>query len=203
LWSFGCQKKGGLYNHLVNKKRAPSILSKQWIKDKIKKSLKMEYPSLNPELWRTLYSDSDNVENFNAWLELILSPDKYFIGEGYKTNKMSNFAGLLTYRYLNLYTYRKNFENIDSNQKLEQYDIEENFMNFIIRNESLEEDLIEVGEQLEWNMDVLNSILNANQKRTNNSKRNRDYKHYYNDQSISLVSKYDDFLIKKYGYSFE
>lgn len=200
LWAFGCQNKGGLYSRLVKNK---SYITKRGIKHLLKRSLGLEYSQINPEIWRELYSDPNNHENFNSWLSLILSSDKHSIGVGYKRNKMSKFSGLLTYRYLKLYTYRKQFTNIDSEYKLEKYDIEENFMDFIIKNENINEALIELADKLDYNIDALSKILGENQEKTNKSNRNRDYRPYYDDKSISLVAKYDNYIINKYNYRFE
>ena len=162
----------------------------------------MEYKWLKPEIWRELYSDPYNYKNFNKWLQLILSHEEFEIGEGYKTKKLSKFAGLLTYRYITLYTYRKQLKNIDSLVALNQYDSNENFMDIIIKNETIQEDLAEFSKKINYNIEDLNNIIKKYQKRTNKSSRHRDYRKYYNDESILLVEKYEKFIINKYSYQF-
>lgn len=200
LWAFGCGNVGALHNRLTRNRFTNFSIEK--VKHLIKISLRMEYSWLKPEIWRELYSDSNNYKNFNKWLQLILSREKFEIGEGYKIKKLSKFAGLLTYRYITLYTYRKQFENIDSLVALNQYDSNENFMDVIIKNESIHEDLAEFSKKINYNIDDLNNILKNHQKRTNKSSRDRDYRKYYKDESILLVEKHEKFIINKYGYQF-
>lgn len=201
LWSFGCGKEGGLYQRLVYADRI-FFNDSQAVKQQDGGRSGLDYPISDPALWKRLYSDPYNIENFNHWLRLILSSEKYSTGEEYKTNRMSEFAGFLTYRYLRLYTYRRQFNNIDSEVRLEEYDVEENFMDFIIRTENLNDDLMQLASKLGYNMETVNNILDESKERSNSSNRNRDYRPYYSDQSISLVSKYESYIIKKYDYSF-
>ncbi len=200
LWAYGCQKQGGLYGRLT---KDDSLLSKDNLKHILKRYMNRGYPRLNPTIWRQLYSDPNNYANFNSWLHLILSIDKHDIGEDYKINTLSEFSGLLTFRYLRLYTYRKNFKNIDSRVKLKEYDINENFMDFTIKNERINEDLITLAKKIHFEEKKLISILKNYTGRINKSSRERDYRKYYNDKSISLVEKYEQFIVDKYNYQFE
>ncbi len=206
LWTYGCQKMGWLYSELTKEytfSGEHSYFGEEGIKFFIKKTLGMEYARLDPEIWKKIYSDPFNFENFNSWLELVLSPDKFYIPGGYKKNKMSDFAGFFTWRYLRLYTYRRKFLSIHSKEELLDYDRNENFMGLIIRNEALDDGIIELAKKIDFDLDKLNKILSKYQERTNKSERIRDYRKYYNDKSISLVSQYDSLIIEKYNYKFE
>ena len=76
-------------------------------------------------------------------------------------------------------------------------------MGLIIRNEALDDGIIELAKKIDFDLDKLNKILSKYQERTNKSERIRDYRKYYNDKSISLVSQYDSLIIEKYNYKFE
>lgn len=198
LWAYGCGQKGALYSRLTRHEDR----TKLFIKKIIKKNLNIGFSKLDSELWKQLYSDVNNHENFNIWLSLILSRKKHDIGENFKTHKISEFSGLLTYRYLRLYTYRKKLHDIQSLKDLKTYDMNENFINITIKNESLHEDLFENAKDLNFSQEKLKTILEGFKEKTNRSSRNGDYRIYYNNESVNLVEKYEKFIIEKYNYHF-
>lgn len=200
LWAFGCLKKGFLYNQLT---RNFPLFSKRGRK-RILRGLKREqYTWLNRRIWKNLYSDPNNIEHFNTWLKLILSNDKFEIGDDYKVKTYSNFAGFLTHKYLHLYTERKGVSAIRSLSELQAYDAKHNFMNVILRNETLNEDFLNLARAINYDTDILRKILDQNQERTNASNRKRDYREYYDKESVELVEEYEQFIIDKYNYGFE
>lgn len=201
LWAFGCQQGGGLHTRLTTQKDLKAT-SKKGIKHLAKRSLGLEYRRLDKEIWKKLYSDPTNYDNFNNWLSLILSEEKHDIGERYKATKLSQYAGLLTYRYLKLYTYKNRFDAIGSQEELREYDEAQNFMDVMIRNESLHEDLLEASVALGFNEEELAEILKGYQDKTNTSSRDSDYRKYYSDISVALVENKEKLIIDKHGYRF-
>lgn len=200
LWAYGCQNMGVLYRRLTkNYKR----FSKEGLKEEKLRLFPDQFPYLSFEKWRKVYSDPYNTANFNEWLALILSDEKHELGEGYKQNSMSDFAGLMTFRYLFLYTYRKGFTSIDSPEKLVEYDAKENFMDIVIRNEAIHKELMENATRFGSNQEELEVILEQFTKRSNTSERENDFRKYYTRDSIELVSEKEKFVIDKYSYSFE
>jgi len=133
----------------------------------------------------------------------LLSGKKQDTGKEFKANKISKFSGFLTYRYLKLYTYRNTFDNIRSLKDLKIYDSNENFMNVIIRNETLHEDLYENAKTLNFTPEKLTAVLEGYKEKTNRSKRNEDYRIYYTDESVYLVEEYENLIVEKYNYHFE
>lgn len=204
LWAYGCQGEGAFFNRLT-KMRGPetSRLSLKRIKVSIKKLMDIEYPYLNHSIWKELYSDPNNFDNFRSWLKLVLSGKRIDIGENYKQSKLSGFSGLLTYRYLNLYTHRAHLPGVNSFAELKKYDEKNNFMNLIIKNECIHENIRDLAKRLNYNIENLNAILVKYQNRTNKSLRERDYKKYYCQETESLVGRYEKFIIDKYNYRFE
>lgn len=77
------------------------------------------------------------------------------------------------------------------------------FIDRIIRNESLHEDLAKIANELNYDPVKFQKIIKKYRERTNKSKRDRDYRKYYNEESVELVAKYDQLIIDKYGYTFE
>lgn len=205
LWAYGCDKKGGLYNVLTQNRSKPKLLSKKGVKcffENIFSKNQDEYFWLNPEIWRKFYEDSENYENFNTWLSLILSKEKFRIGENYKSSHLSEFVGFFTYRYIKLYTYGNHLDKVKSISDLMKYDAEENFMDEIIKNEHINQGLILIANKLKYDLTKLKNILKRHNKRTNKSNRDKDYRKYYNKESIELVEKYDSFIIEKFNYKF-
>ena len=202
LWSFGCKKRGGLRFRLINQEDS-SFLSKKGIRGILKKRWKSEYPKLDKKIWLSLYSDPYNYNNFNRWLELILSVGNHNLGEGFKTKKLSEFSGLLTYRYVKLYTATPKLDRIRSYEELKSYDSKENFINEIIKKETLLEDIERLAERLQFKQEKLIRIINQINSKPNASIREKDYRKYYTDESISMVKKYEKLIIDKYQYTFE
>lgn len=204
LWAFGCQHKGLLYQ-LVTKSSNISTLpiTKRKVKSTLMRCLGKEYKWLDSKIWKQLYSDVNNFDNFNIWLNIILSKSKIEIGEGYKKSNISNFSGLLTYRYLNLFTYKNTPKSIKSFSELIEYDKENNFMDIIIKNEAINDGITKLAKELNYQTSNVNDILNKYQNRTNASIRDRNYRAYYTEDSIKLIEDYEKFIINKYNYSFE
>jgi len=202
LWSFGCKKRGGLRYRLINQEEL-NFLGKKGIRQVLKRRLKLGYPKLDKEIWLSLYSDPYNYKNFNRWLELILTVSKHDLGEGFKAKKMSEFSGLLTYRYLRLYTADHKFYRIGSYEELKSYDKKENFINEMIRKEALLEGLERLAGRLDYQQEKLIRIINQIKSKPNASIRDKDYRKYYTDESISMVEKYEKLIIDKYKYTFE
>jgi len=196
LWSFGCQGKGGLYTRLTN-----GIDIKTFVKEK----LNILYPKLNPSFWANLYSDPEDKENFRIWLKYILLVNKHSIGEGFKESSISNIVGLLTYRYIKLFTFfgTEILNSLSSLTELEHHDSRNNFIDFIIRNEHINKDIISISKDIGIDSSAAKSVIKAiSNKRTNSSIRNKDYKVYYDDETANLIREKEYFIIKKYNYAF-
>ena len=170
----------------------------------IKEKIGLLYPKLDSKVWSKLYSDPFKIYNFSSWLKLILSVGKHDIGEKYNTSKMASFAGLLTYRYAKLFTYngKEEVKRIESPTELKTHDKRSNFLDIVIRNESLHDSILENTGKMNQNQKQVKDVIAKFKERTNTSIRNLDYRKYYNDESINLVGKYEKFIIDKYGYRF-
>jgi hypothetical protein len=193
LWAFGCMQKGSLYCKVTKNNKTGS---------KQKRSI----PFINFQgnyNWEELYSDTYNPKLFRKWLKLILMKKSIDIGEGYKSSYLSRFAGLLTYRYLNLYTYHiekaiPEYRNFD---EMVMHDKKNNFMDIIIRKNRLQTDLFENTDKLGININLLKQALIDSNFDKNDSNR-KEYTWYYDDKSIHLVGEKEKLIIEKYGYCF-
>ena len=203
LWAFGCEGKGGLYERVVNGIPGSSGIIGVF-KSLAKSLIRRENARLAPELWGELYSDVRNTANFRLWLRTILEVGDHSIGEGYKESPMAHFAGLLTYRYIKLYTYegRKAVRKLQSMNELLEYNRDNNFIDIIIRNEDIHGDLVAAASKLGYAAEKVEQVVNSFQERTNKSTRERDYTHYYDQEARQLVGDYEKFIIDKHGYQF-
>jgi hypothetical protein len=204
LWTFGVQGKGDLRRQLTHKHVLHSL--KQTIKNP-----KGNYPILfqellkNTILWRDVYDSGDNVGSFRKWLRLIHDPsNSHFIGEGYGATKITSFCGLMTYRYICLCCQNigklTNLSLISNYADLVQFEKNNCYIDFFVRQESLEENLCEAVDKVRPLTHKEKEFIYG-AKKTNTSKRSLMILDYYDEVSIELIRNRDRFLIEKFGYS--
>jgi hypothetical protein len=116
---------------------------------------------------------------------------------------LSGFAGLLTYRYLNLYSYgfREASLKIRNYTDLIRYDREENFMDIVIRKENLHENIAGSAEKLGMERSRIVECLAHGAANLNASNR-KEYAWYYDEKSKNLVAGKEQLVIDKYSYVF-
>lgn len=192
LWAFGCMKRGTLY--------------KQVTKIDLKRIINNPKSIFTAMKWRSVYSDRSDPKTFQKWLKMIFSKDgAYHCKKEYGRSPISTFAGLLTFRYLRLYTsqFHKNRHAISNYNQLEKYDKKNNFIDHFLRTENLNNDLLNLMHDMQIPEDKIKKLSSTHmQKKTNRSKR-KSYQHYYNDETIKLVQEREKFIIEKYNYSFQ
>ena len=202
LWAYGCSGKGSLRNSLTRHNPYEIVNGFFLVKiGKIKNEL--EKPI---KLWETTYQDYKNPESFRKWLKLINDPKrKIDMNEGYPDHNISNFAGIMTYRYCRLYHkdffLKKNQIKLRNYDDLVNFDKTNNLLDFIIRNESLEDDFIKVLKKIGYDLDE-NKIkfIHDNSKNKTFKSKHFDSSYYYDNETIDLVAKSEKFIIEKYGY---
>lgn len=202
LWAFGCAGKGSL-NYTLTRRDLFDILN-GFITGKIDKiKNELEKPV---KIWKNTYRDYKNPENFRKWLKLMHDPiRKKDINEGYPEHSISNFTGIMTYRYCRLYHrdffLKKNQVSLKNYGDLIEFDKTHNLLDFIIRNESLEDDVVDVLKKVGYNLDEnkIKLIYENSKKKTHKSK-HYDSCFYYNKETVDLIAKSEKFIIEKYGY---
>jgi len=185
LWAFSCMQRGGLFTHTAKK----NILRK------------LKHPKTfftSAKEWQKVYSDPEDPELFKKWLEMLLCTRRKDIACFGDTTKI---IGYMTYKYFELYTYnfKKAFKTIRTYEQLSGFDQQNNFIDFFITSENLENDfrllMIKTGIQKE----VIDNVLNI--PKTNPSQR-KHYRDYYNNDLIELVREKDKLIIEKHNYNF-
>ena len=204
LWAYGCGGKGELYHNVAV--HWPVIV---WLlRDPGYTIRTLPYQFKKPaRRWRRTYQSSDQPQLFREWLHLMLDPKrKYDLLERYADTPISSYAGLLTYRYIFLFSRnaRDLFtkpEAVQSLADLRAFDRQNNQLDHVIRNESLEDDLIQVltacGAQLTEAQ--IQTIRQSG--RTNASSRKRTLDYYYDQETLELVRSREQFIIDKYRYA--
>jgi hypothetical protein len=204
LWAYGCGGNGTLYHSvalhwpvLVRLLRNP-VYTISMLPHEFKKPARR---------WRRTYQSPDQPQLFREWLHLMLDPArKYDLLEGYADTPISSYAGLLTYRYIFLFSRnaREMFtrpEAVQSLADLQAFDRQNNLLDHVIRNEALEDDLIQTltacGVQL---TDAQIQTIRQS-GRTNASSRKRTLDYYYDQETLELVRSREQFIIDKHGYT--
>lgn len=187
LWAFGCMKKGGVYEQLTNKR----------LINKLKNPKKLFHSS--PE-WIKVYETSDDPALFRNWLKMILITNRNDLHE-YKRVNQEIRIGLMTSRYINLYTTdihseRNQLHNFDD---IIQFDKKNNFIDIFLYNETLDQDIKALLTRLQIQKSIIQQLVNA--PRTNASKR-KNYQEYYDEETRNLVAGMDKFIIAKHNYTF-
>jgi hypothetical protein len=189
LWSFGVLGDGDLMKRLT--KRNDSRLSHEL--------------SENVTLWRDLYDRGDNVDSFRKWLKLIHNPgNSHFMGEGYANTAIVSFCGFMTYRYL--YLCCQNISElinpglISSYTDLVQFEKNNCYISFFIRQESLKDNLCKAVEKVRPITREEKELIYGAEKALV-SKRRFLISDYYDKESIELVRSRDRLLVTKFDYS--
>jgi hypothetical protein len=116
---------------------------------------------------------------------------------------LSQYAGLLTYRYARLYASETESlfppEGLRTLEALQAFDQRHNVTSLMIRNESLEDDLITVLKTVGHTIDESAEAKIRIAQKTNTS-RHKPTSEYYDAETIELVARREAFIIGKYGY---
>jgi len=203
LWTFGVQGGGGLRQVLTNReyRKAIALLPRHpvWALDALRREMRKDIA-----LWRGVYDDDTNVDSFRQWLRQIHDPENAaWLGEGYGDTAVTGFCGFMTYRYLSLCcadTWKlKDRRCVSSVADLQEFDRESCYIDYVIRQEFLEEDFIEAVERVRpLDVAARERILGA--RKTNTSRRSLTVADYYDDRSVDLVATRDRLLIDKFRY---
>jgi len=202
LWAYGCAGKGGLYDCLTSPLRIRGHGFRHFPLFALK-SLAHEFHRSARD-WIYLYRSSEDAESFRTWLYYIHDRNnRYHLGEGYARSPISQYAGLLTYRYVCLYA--NNVEVIYSKavkspERLKILIDHELVLNFTIRNERLEDDLVIALKKCGVEIGSSRAECIYSSRRTNVTQRQRDLGFYYDTDTSKLVRDRDQFIISKYGY---
>ncbi len=203
LWSFGCLGNGGLY-HRITSRIFTGLYNLKYPLNTIRAFINELIKPIDK--WRHLYSDWKNPKLFRKWLKTIFNPKRrYDLKEKYGFSPISEYGGFLTYRYLYLYSrdvkkiYSKKY--VGNINKLYEFDENNNMLCYVIRNENLENDLINILNKIGVSLSDKIIAKIKSFRKTNTSKRKKSLESYYDRKTSNLVKEKEKFLIDKYNYS--
>ena len=213
LWAYGCRGQGSVKHQLCRK------FSPVYCWDELPREMDKHYLSASQwyrqflgefnkpiEFWVDCYSDIENPDKFRQWLAVLLSSERVFdMGGGFAHSPISTRFGLMTYRYIRLFTdfkvdiyNNRALANLDGiNRAMEDFGL----VDWVIRNESLELDLLEglslAGIELR---DQQKADLQAGSTSKINSSKHKGSAFYYDQQSLDIVAQREAYIINRYGY---
>lgn len=203
LWTYGVQGQGGLHDRLTHKHYRKGLRSFHrapldkliFLMDEVRK---------DTQPWAEVYQDGQDVALFRRWLQMVHTPDNaVWLGEGYDSSGLSGVCGFMTYRYLYLCCQtRQNValtRNIKNIAALEEYDRTHCYIDSFIHQETLEDHLCTILQDLGSLEESERDLIYSMQK-TNTSRRPLKITDYYDQASIELVRERDALLIHKFSY---
>lgn len=203
LWTYGLQGKGALMHRLTRRRlRNPMAALLSNPVDGL--GAFADELSKDTGKWRGAYARDQDGESFRSWLRMIHDPgNRNLLGEGYGSAGIAGFCGFMTYRYLylccaNADTLRKQAAIRDTDA-LAAFDRENCYIDFFIKQESLEETFCQAVEKIRpLTPEERQRIMGA--PKTNTSRRKLTTADYYDRETIDLVHRRDRLLIDKFGY---
>ena len=199
LWAFGCRGMGGVHQNTTNSHnnyRVLSVRGNNSLNERTPDSLFQDRIAFRKDL----YVDIDDAERFRRWL--YLSQDKNYRGDidlEYVNFPLSEFAGLLTYRYLDLFC-NGDLVRLHHLEQLKIFIDQNGIVDYFIRNEFLEDDLIAVLSKCGEHISQLNRQVIYCTDKSNVSLRKVSTRYYYDTDTIEPIRQREQFVIEKFGY---
>jgi hypothetical protein len=203
LWAYGCDQRGAVYHKVTREKK--SIRGLGWRRNPYKAFLKL-FHSRDPQKWKDTYSDVDDAEAFREWLYMMHDP-KYQpdIEEGYSDSAVSQNAGLLTFRYLYLFCTKdgewNNLNKLSTLDEISNYENEQCFIDYFIRNENLEKDIFRCIKEIDEELPDHTKKKILTTRRINASSKKYGPEYYYDAATEELVAEREQLIIDKFRYT--
>jgi hypothetical protein len=205
LWAYGCDRKGDFFSNVTT--TGIRLRNRGWKKHPYSLFVELleSRPNWHAEQWRRTFRDANDAGAFREWLYM-LHDETYWpdVGEGYWRHGLNRFAGLLTYRYMKIFTCRKgeldNLRTLSTPEQLAEHERKNCFIDYFIRNERLESDLLDTLQSMKLEIpgDVAAGMMSR--PRTNTSSKKHGPGHYYDAETEKLVGDRDRLIIDKFGY---
>lgn len=206
LWAYGCQAKGAIYAQLTLP--FPQIAYRLFRQSMLHLG---DWPSATKKIvnhrqknhadWQGLYASSDDVSLFRDWLRMLLSTKgKRLLMEEYPHLPLRNFAGLLTFRFLRIFVdyrvWQTHAHLIDCQSGIETCYRQHGIVDYFIRTEHLEDDLMNILKHLDIYYDPAEIACS----KKSNASNHRGSHLYYDNETIELVRAQERLLIEEFGY---
>lgn len=205
LWAYSCDSKGDFFDNVTTtgirlRKRGWRLRPYALLVETLRSR-----PNWHASQWRRTFRDINDAGAFRDWLYM-LNDETYFadVGEGYWRYPLNRFAGLLTYRYMKLFTCKTGeldlLQAVSTPAQLADHETAHGFIDHFIRNEHLEADLLAALQRMPIDLPAAFAArLNA-APRTNTSSKKHGTGYYYDADTEQLVANREQLIIDKFGY---
>src|SRR5262245_47632198 len=184
LWAFGCDGNGELYT---------CTTSHQFWGNPVSGASTARGIRGDPAAWKACYTNADDADAFRRWLPLVMEGPLPRPVVAYGAASMTRFAGLMTYRYVHLFCrYPSRGSELTEMADLDglvRYEQRYGFITHFIRNEALEDGLIEGlrGAGIAFNVADVEWIRSRAKIKTYASSRRHDTSYFYTPETAALV----------------
>lgn len=210
LWAYGSKGLGNVHNAVTRTRwqhlRRRAQISQGGIKSYYWRLLRAARSGSRAAEWQSCYANANDPVLFRKWLALMYSSDgRQDLTEGFPYSPVSRFAGLLTYRYCDLFfaweDWRDGRHRVTTLDELETLDAGSCLLDCIIRTEFLEEDLLIALDRAGYRLGKeIETEIRAAAK--SNASSHRPYTDYYDEKSVELVARNEALIISKHGYEY-
>jgi len=205
LWAYGCDNKGDFHSNVTT--TGIRLRKRGWKLHPLSTFLDVleSRPNWHAQQWRRTCRDVNDPGAFRDWLHM-LHDETYWrdVGEGYWRCGLNRFAGLLTYRYMKIFTCKKGelgaLRAVSTPEQLAEHERKNGFIDYFIRNERLESDLLDALKFTKTEVPEETAARMMSRPRTNTSSKKHGPRYYYDAETEKLVGDRDRFIIDKFGY---
>jgi len=198
-FAFACEHRGGLYTKTQIRPDILSIYQPHQI-------LNLPFNHLkNRKKWKEVFSDVNNIKNFELFLDLLFDKDPLGAGLKYYYSGMSEIMGFLSYDYFRTYTYNfdKNARKLTSYNDVCAYFDKYYCIDIMLRNENLINELLNIGNLICNDQNEMKDAINARPKKSKTATKRNPFQYYYSDRTIEMIYKKEQFIIDKYEYAYQ
>lgn len=205
LWAYSCDNQGDFFDNVTT--RGIRLRKRGWRLRPLELLIEVlqSRPNWHPAQWKRTFRDINDPGAFREWLHMLHDGDFHAdVGEGYWRFPLNRFAGLLTYRYVKLFTCRKGelrkLAAITTPAQLAVHASENCFIDCFIRNERLEPDLLAALEAIGFKVPLHRAGALMSAPRTNTSPKRPPVHYYYDAATEALVRDRESLIIDRFGY---
>jgi len=206
LWAYGCLRRGVMYAQLTcpfpklayRMFRASALHPNLWAQT----AQKVAYNAHKDHReWIDYYADVNDPNLFRAWLKAMMSDDgKRYLMEDYPVLPLRVFAGLLTFRFLQLHVdhthWRRCAAEIRSRDDLRALYQRHVIIDRFIRMENLGDDFSTILNDL----GIPHHLEEIKNRSKTNVSEHRHASYYYDEETIELVRSHDLLIVEEFGY---
>ena len=205
VWAYCCDGKGDFFSNVAT--RGIRLRDRGWRMHPYSLFLELlqSRPNWHPEQWKRTFRDVNDAGAFRQWLYM-LHDETYWpdVGEGYWRCALNRFAGLLTYRYMKIFTCKKgelgSLRAVSTPEQLAEHERKHCFVDYFIRNETLEADLLAALKSAKLEIPHTAEAGMMSRPRTNTSSKKHGSRYYYDEETEKLVGDRNRFIVDKFGY---